>query len=225
MTSDEFDQRLKDGHLTLTLVGMSNVGKSYWSGQLARQSGFHHYCCDDLIEAELSDVLQELGYKGIADMSKWLGQPYDERFAANQQTYLDLESATLRAVISELEQGRTQGNTVIDTTGSVVHTDPKIQAKLNELTTVIYLEATDDMREEMFKLYIAEPKPVVWGDIYKPETGESPQEALARCYPDLLSYRSKRYAAMSSVTIPRTKSLQLTDSQALLDQIKLPLAA
>ncbi len=221
----KFDQKLQAGELVLTLVGMSNVGKSYWSKRLAQESNFNHICCDDLIESELSDVLAELGYKGIEDMSKWLGQPYDKRFAKNQQRYLDLEVATLQKIISDLEQGYHTQNTVIDTTGSVVHTSPEILEKLTALTTVIYLEATPDMQDEMFKLYVTEPKPVVWGDIYKPEISETQQQALARCYPKLLAYRSGLYAGMSQVTIHRQTSLGMPGPNAFLDYIKSSLLA
>jgi shikimate kinase len=199
---------------------MSNVGKTYWSKRLAEEAGFTHICCDDLIEAEVADVLKELGYNGgIADMAKWLGQPYDQQFTKNQQKYLDLEIATMQNIIERLEQGSLDGNTIIDTTGSVVHTSPEIRARLHALTTVVYLEATANMRHEMFKLYIAEPKPVVWGDIYRPKSGESPQAALARCYPKLLAHRSGLYAKMSHVGIPRETSLAIASASDFLSYI------
>lgn len=225
ITPVEFKARLDQGKLALTLVGMSNVGKTYWSKQLAQSQGFTHLCCDDLIEAELSDVLQELGYSGIADMAKWLGQPYDPQFPTNQQKYLDLEIQTVQDIINQLEAGSLEGNTVIDTTGSVVHTSPEICEKLDELTTVIYLEATPAMQEEMFKLYIAEPKPVVWGEIYSPKAAEKPEEALARCYPKLLAYRSQLYAKMSHVTIHRETSLGMKNVDEFLSYVKKSLAA
>ncbi len=49
----QFDEKLAAGELVLTLVGMSNVGKTFWSHQLAAEGGFTHICCDDLIEAEM----------------------------------------------------------------------------------------------------------------------------------------------------------------------------
>ncbi len=220
LSSQEFERRLKAGELKLCVVGMSNVGKTHWSKQLAKQ-GFQHLCCDDLIEQKLGDELVKLGFSGgIADMAKWLGQPYDKQFAANQQRYLDLEVETMQQIIDDLENGKLQGNTIIDTTGSVVHTHPEIRQKLHALTTVVYLEATDKMRHEMFKLYIAEPKPVVWEDIFKPEAVETNADALARCYPQLLKHRSDRYADMAHITIPREISLAVTDSIGFLKHLK-----
>ena len=222
ITRDEFEKRLHDGNLALTLIGMSNAGKSYWSARLAQEMGFSHICCDDLIEAEVGHLLEELGYKGgIADMAKWLGQPYDIQFAKNQQIYLDLEIATLESIISQLEKKSSKGNIIIDTTGSVVHTSSEICAKLKELTTVVYLEATPDMKHEMFERYIAEPMPVVWGDIYSPSAGELPKEALARCYPNLLAYRSGLYGGMSHVVVPAETARQnIKNADDFLAQVK-----
>jgi len=210
LTLAEFENRLATGKLRLSLVGMSNVGKTYWSRLLARD-GFTNICCDDLIEQKLGHELLELGYVGgIADMAKWLGQPYDERFEANQRRYLQLETDTLREIIASLENDDQSGNIVVDTTGSVVHTDPAIRRKLSELTTVVYLEASGEMRQEMFQLYIAEPKPVVWEDKFNIQAKETNIEALTRCYPELLEYRSGLYEAMSHVTIPWETSLAMT---------------
>jgi shikimate kinase len=206
---------------TLTLVGMSNVGKSYWSKRLAEEAGYRHLSGDDLIEAELGDVLRQLGYSGgLSGMAKWLGQPYEPQFAQNQQRYLDLESATLQIIIDQLEKGLLTGPVVIDTPGSVVHTSTEICERLRALTTVVYLEATPETLEEMFELYIAEPKPVVWGNIYQPQADETPEEALARCYPKLLAYRSKLYEKMSHITIPRNKSLVMSDPDFFLNYIQ-----
>ncbi len=220
ITSTEFEQRLQAGELRLTLVGMSNVGKTYWS-QLLAKKGFNHFNCDDLIEEKLGNELIELGYSGgIADMAKWLGQPYDKQFPNNQQRYLQLEVETMEEIIEGLEKDTLKGSTVIDTTGSVVHTSSAIRDKLSAQTTVVYLEATPEMRHEMFELYIAEPKPVVWEDLFKKATGESDKEALARCYPQLLEYRSKHYSEMSDVTIQRDVSLKLPGPEAFLEYIK-----
>lgn len=220
LTAEEFEQQLEAGELTLSLVGMSNVGKTYWS-KLLVQSGFTHICCDDLIEEKLGDELIQLGYTGgITDMAKWLGQPYDERFAANQQRYLQLEIETMQEIIERVEKGIQKGNIIIDTTGSVVHTGSVIREKLNALTKVIYLEATKEMQQKMFELYIAEPKPVLWADVFKSVGNESNTEALARCYPKLLEYRSGLYAEMAHVTILRETSLAMAGASDFLEYVK-----
>lgn len=221
LSSTRFNERLQAGKLVLTLVGMSNVGKSYWSEQLAQQLGFRRLCCDDVIEASLEDILQKQGFAGgIADVASWMGQPYDSQFLENQQTYLDLETGAMEAIIEELERGVLAGNIVIDTTGSVVHTHPRIRERLAALSTVVYLEATSAMQQEMFERYIAEPKPVVWGDVYCPEANESSNAALARCYPKLLACRAGLYQAMSQVTISWEALANMTSSGGFLDCVK-----
>lgn len=215
----EFGRQLAANQVVLSLVGMSNSGKSYWSEQLAQGRDFKRICCDNLIESELGGVLSKLGYKGINDMSKWLGQPYEERFAVNQQTYLDLESATIEAILRELEQKPPKTNLVIDTTGSVVHLGEAVRNRLHDLSLVVYLQAPPGQEQEMFERYLAEPKPVVFGDMYRPEPGEDSQTALARCYKDLLAYRNSLYEAMADVVIPSSKLASIASSSIFLDLI------
>jgi shikimate kinase len=217
----DFDARLGAGELALTLIGMSNVGKSFWSTHLAEEADFNAIGCDDLIEAELGSVLQDAGFNGgITDMAKWMGQPYDPQFTANQHTYLDLETMTMRRTIERLTQSSLNGNTVVDTTGSVVHTGDKIAEELAKNSTVVYLEATPSMRQKMFELYIAEPKPVVWGDVYTQREDEMPSEALSRSYPELLARRSGLYQRMAHVAIPRETSLAIANANDFLEQVR-----
>lgn len=211
LTPTDFDERLRAGELAMTVIGMSNLGKSYWSVRLAEENGFRHLNCDDMIEAELEGVLLELGYSGgIEDVSRWMGQPYDLQFAENQQIYLDLETKKVQDIADQLEQGSLAGNTIVDTTGSVVHTSSELCRRLVSLTTVVYLEATPAMCNDMFESYKAKPKPVVWGDIYQPLRAEPPMEALGRCYKELLAFRTGLYRDMADITIPRETATALS---------------
>jgi shikimate kinase len=220
ITLTEYAKSLAGGDLKLSLIGMSNTGKTYWSNILA-QRGFIHICCDDLIEQRLGDELVKLGYSGgIKEIAGWMGQPYDERFAANQQRYLDLEAEVLRETLAGLENGSLKGNIIVDTTGSVVHTDPAIRQKLADLTMVIYLETPPEFKQVMFDLYVAEPKPVVWQDKFQLKTGETKAEALARCYPQLLDYRLGLYAEMSQIPIPPTVIAGIKDAEGFLGYVK-----
>ncbi len=220
ISQKDFEDRLQAGTMVLTLVGMSNIGKTHWAKQLAYKGGFTHICCDDLIEAELSPVLKKHGYKGITDIAKWLGRPHDKQFVKNQETYLELEILVLERIIKQLERSGFVGNTIIDTTGSLVHTGPEIYKRLSEPTTVIFLEATQDMQQEMLRLYIEEPKPVVWGHTYRPKAEEHPKQTLNRCYPELLTYRSGLYSDMADVIIPRGTLLGITNIDDFLDYVK-----
>lgn len=215
-----FTRQREQGQLALALVGMSNVGKSLWAARLA-ESGFSVYGCDDEIKHQLAPELQEQGFTGgLVDVARWMGQPYDQRFAATQARYLALESESL---VHALEQ-HTDGNRVIDTTGSVVHLHPSLLEALRASTTVVHLAATADMREAMYQQYIAHPKPVVWGAAYSPRHNEPPEVALKRLYPALLAYRTQRYERIAHATITRNQLLQIPDTEAFLDAIEQDLA-
>jgi len=197
----QFERLFQDNQLVLSFVGMSNIGKTYWSKKL-HNIGFGHFSCDDLIEAKLGPSLNELGYAGIEDVSRWLGQPHDEKFATNQQKYLSFEREVMEDIFAQIKNGKKQ-NTIIDTTGSVIHTGRNLCDRLKQYSMVIYIEASENMKEKMFKQYLEEPKPVVFGDVYNQKEGETSIQALSRCYRKLLDLRSVLYAECADVVIPR----------------------
>ncbi len=199
LTREQFDALLRDNQLVLSLIGMSNIGKSYWSKKLS-EIGFDHFSCDDAIESRLAPVLQELGYHGIEDVSRWMGQPYDDRFSVNQGQYLSYEQEALEYFFTSRQHG-TLRNTILDTTGSVVHTGEPMREKLKKHSLVIYIEATESMKEEMFRRYIAEPKPVVFGDFFIPKEGETVFQTLGRSYRALLNERESLYTQCADVRI------------------------
>lgn len=59
----------------ITLVGMSNIGKSFWSKELEREIGYFRFSSDEWIEERLTSELQGIGYSGIKAVSEWMGQP------------------------------------------------------------------------------------------------------------------------------------------------------
>jgi len=164
LSKSQFEQLLKQDKLILSFVGMSNIGKTYWSKQL-QCVGFRHINCDGLIEEKLTPVLGKLGYSGIEDISRWMGQPYDERFIVNQNKYLSSEKEVMKKIFAQVKN-ENLNNTVIDTTGSVIQTGKNFSEKLKQYSMVIYIEASENMKEKMFKQYLEEPKPVVFGDVY-----------------------------------------------------------
>jgi hypothetical protein len=53
----------------------------------------------------------------------------------------------------------------------------------------------------MFQQYIEQPKPVVWHDSFRKNPDESNEEALKRCYPELIEDRTERYYKYADVTL------------------------
>ncbi len=186
--------------MIFSFIGMAGVGKSFWSNRLEKEKGYQKYSCDELIEKELSPELTLLGYKGVNGLSHWMGQPYDERYSANSRRYLELEAKVLGNILREIENSKNK-NIVVDTTGSVVYLPPELLWKLKQLTKVVYLETPEFVVEKMINLYLVDPKPVIWGNLYKPLSGEDKIETLKRCYPELLKYRINLYNKLADVKV------------------------
>ncbi len=49
MNKEKFAEKLRNNELVLSLIGMSNVGKTYW-GRKSKEIGFRHIECDQIIE-------------------------------------------------------------------------------------------------------------------------------------------------------------------------------
>lgn len=200
----EFDERLKTHTLSLCLIGMSNCGKSHWASRLHNDLEFKLVCVDDHIEKQLANQLSHAGYVGIDGLAAWMGFPSDNTFASRQAEYLNAEEQITAAAA---DTPPASGNSVIDTTGSVVYLSSNTREKLCSNCLVIHLEASDDLLTEMIDNYFLTPKPVVWGDTFNRMESESPEDALRRCYPTLLRERRERYAKMAHVTVPAATSL------------------
>ncbi len=187
--------------MKLALVGMSGTGKTYWSRHLEK-IGFKRYSCDELIAAEL-EILTLGGVTDFDSMAKWLGFPFETDYSENAATYLALEEQVLAALIDELSDTNSEEleNVVFDTTGSVLYLDSGLLDLLQELTTVVHLTTPPIVREKLLQRYITKPRPILWGDHYKPLPDEDPYEALNRCYNELLSRRERGYAKIARVTI------------------------
>lgn len=174
----------------ISLIGMSNIGKSHWSNKLA-DFGFTPFRCDDLIEKNLEPRLWRRGFKGIGDVARWMGQPHEPRYPENSALYLKAEAAVMNEIIRKMREGKE--HFVADTTGSVIYLGEEILAKLRELSTVVLLDAPESHQAALYQKYCTEPKPVIWGNMYQPLPGEDVKDALARCYPLLLKSRNELY--------------------------------
>lgn len=187
--------------LRISLIGMSNIGKTYRSLQL-KNEGYTRYGCDDEIDARLDTALKALGYAGgIQETARWMGYPFDSQYPKTSKEYLDLEEEVLGKILDEAEGSKPDQNIVIDTTGSVIYLPETVLARLARVTRVVYLEAPESKVQEMYEKFIKEPKPVIWGNSFTKIPGEDNMQALARCYPLLLAFRAERYAQLADVTL------------------------
>lgn len=187
--------------MRITLIGMSGAGKTHWSKKLVKK-GFMHLCCDSLVEEKLDKELKPLGFSGIKDVARWMGQPYDKQYPETSEKYLSLEKEVMRELIKGLKANIfRKKNIVIDTTGSVIYTGKMIMDALSELTKVVYLDTCESAVKKMHELYLKDPKPVFWGKAFKKKNSEDDKDALASCYPNLLRYRTKKYKEYAHQTL------------------------
>ena len=185
--------------MIISFIGMSGMGKSYWSQKLT-QHGFHHLCIDDMIEDQLKPKLKKLGYTGIKGVAKWMGEPYQSQFKRKEQEYLDLEKQSMLSALKYIINNQNQ-DIVLDTTGSVIYLEQSITDQLKQTTTVINFQTPQTVLNHMFQQYIQEPKPVIWRNSYQPQKNKSHMDTLKSCYPQLLKFRNKRYQDHANITL------------------------
>lgn len=185
----------------LSLTGMSGSGKSFWSARLA-QHGFTCFCCDDRIAEKLAPFLDGEG-DTIARLGRWMGFPFQPGYEEREVRYLLLERETVEEALRVLNCNPDSGadDVVIDTTGSVVYMEEEILAELRRLTTIVHLATPVEVHMQMLENYRSAPRPVLWRGMFVKTPPETDQEALARCYPELLAGREKLYRMFADVTL------------------------
>jgi shikimate kinase len=183
----------------LTLVGMSGIGKTYWSQKIAA-FGFKRFGCDDLISDRLAKE------EGVAaedfPMHQWVGYPYEEQHASRAKRYLETEIKMMQEILEYLSKTNSDENIVIDTTGSFIYTPSGVIQALCRLTKVVYLDTTVADHQRMLQAYLEKPVAVLWNGLFQPIDGEALEQTFARCYPNLLTSREHLYRKISDVILP-----------------------
>jgi len=185
--------------IKLSFIGMSGAGKSHWAQKLAG-AGFRIISIDDRIEKKLTCELAEGGHRGIGGVAAWMGWPDDPAYREREKKYLECEVKSMAEALDEIQAAGEEG-TILDTSGSVVYTGEQICGRMQNLTTVVYLEASRAEEELLIARYLSDPKPVLWGDQFVQRPGESTHDAIARCYPQLIAHRKKLYERYAHLTV------------------------
>jgi shikimate kinase len=187
--------------MLIALVGMSGIGKSYWSQQL-QKAGFKRYCCDEIIAEKLSGQLGQ-PIKTVEDLGEWMGLPYESRYEAHAAQYFSLEIITLQEIIRTFEvgEGLRETKVVIDTTGSAIYAPVAIWQQLRAFVKVIHLATAPEIRLAKVREYLQNPRPVLWNGFFQPQPGEALNNTFIRCYPALLEQREKLYEQYSDIKI------------------------
>ena len=200
MTTPLVPQSLrKTKTVNLALIGMSGAGKSYWSKKM-EEKGYRWYNCDEMIAERLGPEFPGKGNTTL-NLAKWMGQPFSEGYIKAEKLYLELEEAVVEHICDELEQATENEPVVVDTTGSLIYLQKKLLNRLRALTKMIHLRLPEEKHEQLFENFINDPKPVIWEGKFKSRKGETPQNALRRCYKDLLSFRNERYSLLADYVL------------------------
>jgi shikimate kinase len=201
--------------MRLSLIAMSGSGKSYWARQLAG-AGFKCFSCDEMIASKLFDELVQPD-GSLLPLGKWMGLPYEQGYLERESTYLAYEKQVLEEIFTIIENDYSDpaNDIVIDTTGSVIYTGADILNKLRKYTRVVHMQTPPQIQDQMYRAYLARPRPVLWQGKFRKKTHETNKEALARCYPELLNYRERLYKRHAHITIEydryRKKGLKVAD--------------
>lgn len=187
--------------MRLSLIGMSGSGKSHWSVRLA-ESGFHRFCCDEMIARNLTAELTRADGT-VMDLGEWMGFPYEPNYKEREARYLTHEIEVLDEIFGYVANsaGDFGENIVVDTTGSVIYTGETVLKKMCLYTTVVHFSTPPAVQKRMLEVYKAQPRPILWRDLFSKEPDEAEEKALARCYPELLSSRERLYEKWADVTI------------------------
>ena len=192
LSPQEVQTRYQDGDLKIALLGMSNIGKSYFAQRLSDDFGFQSVEVDRLIQSKL-------GQGSMDDHAKWLGQPYSEGYAAREAKAMQLEGNATRDAMTQCQQF---GNAVLDAPGSVIYIDPNILDNLSSDFWLIYIEASPDDLERLKQLYVSSPKPLIWKDSYNSKLGKTNESSVLASYPYLLEKRASIYQSLADITLP-----------------------
>jgi shikimate kinase len=198
----EIDRKLRvrgtQQDMKIGLIGMSGVGKTFWSTKLA-SAGFTCYYCDDMIASRLQNVVN-LPMKSC-DMGKWMGLPYEKGFAEREKQYLMLESEILLELAASTVKLPCGQNVVIDTTGSAIYADRHILDELKKSVLLVYLTITPEVHIQMLEEYIRNPLALIWNNLFFKSPNETNEMALKNSFIKLIAYREKLYEEFSDIKI------------------------
>ena len=142
--------------IKLSLIGMSGAGKVSL-GAKAGGAGFRVIGIDDRIEKKLAPELAAGGYRGIGGVAAWMGWPDQPTYREREKKYLECEIESMSEALDEIEASGDEG-IILDTTGSVVYTGEEICRRMQNLTTVVYLEAAPAEEELLIARYLSDPE-------------------------------------------------------------------
>lgn len=184
--------------MKITLIGMSTVGKSYWSEKFV-EAGFERIDLDDVIKDMLCTYTGK--NETFETMNQWLGMPDEARYAENEKKFMQLEEEALKYALSVLEKKGKNANIIVDTGGSLIYTSPFYWQLLKQYVRVIYLKMDKTLHQTLIDNYLRAPRAMIWHGCFEPKVGETRHATYSRSYKTLITEREKLYDLYADCTI------------------------
>lgn len=220
----------------ITLIGMSGVGKTYFSMKLA-EWGWGHYSCDVEIGKDLLGLDRDMKAADISALHEFLGLPGDvaqgglpmQEYKRRQRVYKNAEIVSLMTLGERIRAAG--GRFVNDSTGSLVEiTNHDVIDFVGARTKVIYIRGCGRQEEALIERAQAYPKPIyyppakfdLWVAEYLTEQDLSDSAQMDPAgfsrwvFPKLLESRLPKYQAIADkygVTI-ESADLEKVESEA-----------
>lgn len=211
---------------TITLIGMSGVGKTHLSLMLARE-GWFHYSADyeigtRFLREEIERTLGEpntMTPDDISQLSRYVGKlgagrlSFDE-FKRRQNQYYEAECSSVENLTDIVSQAHAQGceYVVNDTTGSFCElARDDIYDHVGENSLVVYIKANAEEEKTVLQRAQDYPKPMFfppndlesWVEEYRMLQGVSspdefaPNDFAKWIFPKLFETRLPKYQALA----------------------------
>lgn len=230
----------------ITFIGMSGVGKSYMSQQLA-QWGWFRYSCDENIGADLigdKDMTEDEVLDALAKLVGRLGD--NDRgglclreFRKRQASYYHAECRSLLFLDRHIKKAEEQGfaNFIHDSTGSFCEIEDEVVLEsVGDLSEICYIESSPEHEKEVVDRAQKHPKPLFfppskflgWYDDFMEEHGLTddqdidPDTFSRWVFPKLFEQRLPKYKRLADrygYTIPSQALADVSNEDEFLEVI------
>ncbi len=184
--------------MKIALIGLPKSGKTYWSKRIA-DAGYERIDCEELIQMDMAMHMKDEAYRDDGAPG-WVATPDGKGAGEREQHYLKSEAVAMKQVIDRLKEN-SEKHVVVDTAGSLVYLGKDVLEALKQEALLVHLETPSSFVEKMVDYYLEKKAPFVWVEHFSKHPGETDEQAVRRCYPDLLKWRAARYAEIADVVV------------------------
>jgi shikimate kinase len=185
-------------------IGMSGIGKSYWTKQLG-QIGFTAIDCDAKVIAEVSKQVN-IPFSTLSEAGTWMQLPNQEGFEQREALFMQCEKQVIEraidAILNKKIAALSNSRYILDMGGSAIYIGDDILSKLKQNLLLIYFDVSEEVYETMLQNYFANPCPVIWQGKFKRNISQNLADNFLECYANLINYRRNIYLNLADIVIP-----------------------